>query len=223
MESLPKEMILEIISYLPNYSIQQFMKTSKSNCELCEVVWKRKLESFVEGYHMNKDPLGKTPLGKKLESLVDDDCQTGYSFLKTKLVYNYRKYSRGLEQYLVDEIRPKINQMSDSQMISHRTKLSLLNECFDLYVLFKDIFLHHNVLSKLKETIRNKLHEFLMSEKSDFGSNRSREMSYQYYPLLFPEVFYFTLFINSGFKIIGNKYGIQPDYFPTKMLSLMLK
>jgi hypothetical protein len=96
--------------------------------------------------------------------------------------------------------------------ISFQEKMIMMNECFDLYVKFKDFLLHHMRLTKLKETVREKLHEFLMEERSGFGSHKGREVAHKYYPLLFPEVYYFTLLMYSGYKIIRDKYGIRNDF-----------
>jgi hypothetical protein len=66
-----------------------------------------------------------------------------------------------------------------------------------------------------------------MEERSDFGSHQGREVvAHKYYPLLFPEVYYFTLLMHSEYKIdyyftllmhseykiIKDTYGIRNDF-----------
>lgn len=194
MKTIPKEIIIYIIEFLPNYSIQEFMKTSKTNCQHCEVVWKKKYNSLVDGNRL---------IGF-------------YQYLlgKTKLVYYYRKYSRGLEKYLVDSLKPKICLANENGVhrISHHQKIDLIYECFDLYVQFKDILLHHKSLIGLKKTVQEKLHTFLFERKTYYGSQQAIEIAHKYYPLLFPQIYYLTLVINLVYNkenlVIRAKYGI---------------
>jgi hypothetical protein len=196
MESLPNEIVLEIISWLPNYDLQEFGKTSKTNCQLCEIVWKRK--------YMN---------------LVDGNCRIGfYKNLigETKLVYYYRKYTRGLQKHLVDsqtEILKKINQKGEN-IISHREKNKLVYETFDIYVKFKDILLHHRKLLKVKEIAEQKLKSFLFPEKNTQGDRIGLTVAHKYYPLLFPENYYWTLILKMGYhnQRITDKYGMKNDF-----------
>lgn len=193
MNTLPDEIVLEIISYLSNHSLQEFMKSSKTNCELCQVVWKRKYEGVVD----------KNPLIGFYKDLLGE----------TKLVYYYRKYSRGLKKHLVDSLKPKMNRVTQVG-ISHREKITLVYEAFDLYVKFKDIFLNHKSLTRLVESVQNKLHGFIFETKTDYGSQQAREIAHKYYPLLFPEIYHLILLMGSKHSNtkIRSKYGIKDDF-----------
>jgi hypothetical protein len=110
METLPNEIIVCILEFLPNHSLQDFMKTSRSNCELCEIVWKRKYMNLVDG----------NPRIGFYKNLIGE----------TKLVYYYRKYSHGLKKHFVDsqnEIMKKINQKGEN-VISYQERNKLVYE-----------------------------------------------------------------------------------------------
>ena len=193
MDILPNELILEIISYLPNHALQEFMKTSKKNCELCGLVWKRKYMILVDGNRQigfYKDLIGKP-----------------------KLVYYFLKYTHGLHKHMMQILKPMINKMYQPSMygISYEKKITMFYECFDLYVKFKDFILNHNATSKLKVIIQEKLHQFLFEKKNDYGSNQARQISHKYYPILFSEIYYLTLLINTkcNNRKIRSRYGIE--------------
>jgi hypothetical protein len=198
MESLPNEIVLEIISWLPNYDLQEFGKTSKTNCQLSEVIWKRKYMNLVDG----------NPRIGFYKDLLDN----------TKLVYYYRKYTRGLQRHLVhsqNELMKKINQKEgNGNLISLLEKNKLVYETFDIYVKFKDILLHHRKLLKVKEIAEQKLKSFLFPEKNTQGDRIGLTIGHKYYPLLFPENYYWTLIINIGYhnQRITDKYGMKNDF-----------
>jgi hypothetical protein len=167
-QTLPRDIMNEILSKLNNHELYQYGSCSKISYESAETIWQKR-------YHDILPRLYKIIESQNLEiSLLKFQDNTTWC----------KKYTRIIKFVLSRSLNKLMDQaiIADKD-IQHHNDMSL-EMMLDIIHQMKDVMKQHLKIIKFLLAVEEKLSEFIM-----YGSFTRREIAHKYYPLIFPETY----------------------------------
>jgi hypothetical protein len=168
-EILPNEIVIHIMDFMTNKSLEQFSRTSSHYLQLSQYVWKKKYEQIANNF--------------KIVHIGDKDS--------TKINW-YNMYSNVL---LVDIIIMAKKTMGNIRRTSSsQEKYENGLQLFEIILSCRDLLFGRKEMENFSDLVKKKLESFMRSKGNTPGSINQINISHIYFPLLFPDIYVLILF-----------------------------
>jgi hypothetical protein len=192
MNALPNEIIIYIMNFMTNKSLEQFSKTSSLNFRLSQIVWKKRYKQIANKF--------------KIVNVEEPD--------ETKVGYWYNMYVNVLLTDIISLARKTMENHSSSHP---KQKYENAVALFEIILGCRDILFDRRGMKKFRTMVKKKLESFMNSKGSSTASINQIHIAHIYFPLFFPYEYILILFDNQKLfsyhiRSVWKIYGLSPSF-----------